>query len=831
MPGYFLQKLSIEGFRGINNTDNPLELRFDPQKVNSIFGVNGLGKSSMFEALNFAIRGKINRLDRMHADEEAGAYYNNCFHPTKTATIILTFAPDDGSAAVEVKVERSPTSLRTVSSPTGQASPEEFLKSLDNPFLLLDHASFLEFVADTPLKRGRAFSSLLGLAEISEFRQVLQVLSHGRTITTDLNLAEFETKISTHESRIRDLSNRQSIAYLEFFKEQIEAGDDYTTSPEAVVESLSLVAILAPYCKDKPIDQVDFGELERRIATAENSGQRLRLSQAIEAIEDLERLASSDVEAFELTALDGLVADLAVNLALTEGADFLSMLTAVKTVITSTGWVSPDECPACETVLGRALLPEVDERLNAYKQVDQAKSALSLHWQFSTWPERLRKLEERLAPADQRKHSTIRSKITGGTATADDVTAAANCLTELEAVRLRRIAELQAEKNAISAVLPPPLVALSSKVKAARNLAEIIPQLAAAAKELRILKVRQAKRNAWKAYIEYAAIIFSDAETSLSTTVAEALEAQYQSSYGKITNNPEIVPVLERSQGSENLKLRLKRFHTLTDVPAASLLPESYRNALGISIYLSASAQRPSTARFMVLDDITSSFDAGHQFALMELIRSTIAHPANPTGPQIILLSHDGLLEKYFDKISSEGSWHHHKLQGLPPTGALLSHGQTPDRLRLVAQQHLDLGNISAAEPIIRQYLEFVLLQIIRKVGILVPVDFAIQDDRKMVGNAVTCIKQAVTLHKAAGQLVLSTTQEADFMTVHSTAIVGNWVSHYETGTMGVFNVPTLRGVLMSIDNIKGCFQYPCSCNGAPQPKFYKSLAAKHCHC
>lgn len=100
-----------------------------------------------------------------------------------------------------------------------------------------------------------------------------------------------------------------------------------------------------------------------------------------------------------------------------------------------------------------------------------------------------------------------------------------------------------------------------------------------------------------------------------------------------------------------------------------------------------------------------------------------------------------------------------------------------------------------------------------------------------MVGNAITNIKQAVTLHKAAGQLILTAVQETDFLTVHATAIVGNWVSHYETGTMGVFNVPTLRGILAAIDNLKGCFQYPCSCNGAAQPKFYKSLSAKHCRC
>jgi putative transposase len=39
---------------------------------------------------------------------------------------------------------------------------------LDHPFLLLDHHRFLSFIQDTPLLRGRVFSSLLGLRPLSE---------------------------------------------------------------------------------------------------------------------------------------------------------------------------------------------------------------------------------------------------------------------------------------------------------------------------------------------------------------------------------------------------------------------------------------------------------------------------------------------------------------------------------------------------------------------------------------------------------------------------------------------------------------------------------------
>ena len=68
--------------------------------------------------------------------------------------------------------------------------------------------------------------------------------------------------------------------------------------------------------------------------------------------------------------------------------------------------------------------------------------------------------------------------------------------------------------------------------------------------------------------------------------------------------------------------------------------------------------------RVVVLDDVTSSFDAGHQYFLMELIRTKLQQPNNPNGLQFIILSHDGLLEKYFDRLGGTADWHHNKLQG-----------------------------------------------------------------------------------------------------------------------------------------------------------------------
>jgi hypothetical protein len=101
---WFLEGLEIEGFRGINNEGAPLALKFKPECVSSISAPNGVGKSSIYDALSFALRGKIEKLDRLLQAERGQDYYLNRFHAAGVGTVKLTLRPDNGGAAVTLSV-------------------------------------------------------------------------------------------------------------------------------------------------------------------------------------------------------------------------------------------------------------------------------------------------------------------------------------------------------------------------------------------------------------------------------------------------------------------------------------------------------------------------------------------------------------------------------------------------------------------------------------------------------------------------------------------------------------------------------------------------------
>lgn len=159
--------------------------------------------------------------------------------------------------------------------------------------------------------------------------------------------------------------------------------------------------------------------------------------------------------------------------------------------------------------------------------------------------------------------------------------------------------------------------------------------------------------------------------------------------------------------------------------------------------------------------------------------------------------------------------------------GAVMNQSAGVDRLKRTITSLLSAGQIKEAEPLIRQFLEYKLQAIIRKVDIPVPIDFAIKDSSKMVQNCIDAINDAVELHSKANSLVLTAQHVSDLQKVHVPAIVGNWLSHYATGASSSFSAPVLQKVMQTIDAMADCFQYDDMSTGSAQRKWYRSLSKR----
>lgn len=504
-----------------------------------------------------------------------------------------------------------------------------------------------------------------------------------------------------------------------------------------------------------------------------------------------------------------------------------SLYESASEVISEGVWTEDEKCPLCESELSSSISGHVNEQLAQYADAAAKIAEIRDTWQASAWKKCL-SAHETAAPlaieAQSRQLSALDRKASSGDISKDDLVGAVNWTSDLTGKVGEAIRVAEDRKEALEKELPPSLVQLTEQVEYGRQFKDALKLYRDNQRDVAAQQARLDIRERWKSFLSKATSVYADAEAALSKTRIQGIDAEYKSMFREIMQVGDVVPDLRRADDREDLHVQLSDFHGQHRLSARALLSESYRNALAISVFLAAAMKHSGAPRFVVLDDVTSSFDAGHQYFLMELIRTKMQQPQNTDGLQFIILSHDGLLEKYFDRLGGTPGWHHNKHQGAPPMGAILHQAQGADRLKTTISSLLSAGQVTQAESLIRQYLEYKLQQIIRRVDIPVPIDFAIKDTSRMVSNCLDAITSAIELHKKAGTLALDAQQVQDIDTSHVPAIVGNWVSHYETGSGSSLSAPALGGVVTSIDALAECFRYDDTSGGSTVRRWYKAL-------
>jgi DNA repair exonuclease SbcCD ATPase subunit len=358
MTRYFLTRIRVEGFRGINNEGHPLDLKFRPDAVNSVFAVNGIGKSSLFEALAYAISNRVPKLEELQAAERPEDYICNRFHSRRHATIDLEFEPDDGSATiVSIRVERNAAGQRTVSSQSGHADPQGFLASLNENFTLLDYRTFARFIDDSPLERGRSFSALLGLSAYSDVRQCLQAASETRTLNTDLEIRTVSTLIETAQQASQQaltsmLTNHERITGKLF--QDVARLDEYLAD---VGTALGGVELLKPYFDGKALVEVDFDAVKAGIRETEGGEKRKELERVVDTITRIEVLGAANASKAteEQQALTVLLDERDGLLAKTRGALSKKLYEAANDLMEQGEWPDDAKCPLCLSPVGSSI--------------------------------------------------------------------------------------------------------------------------------------------------------------------------------------------------------------------------------------------------------------------------------------------------------------------------------------------------------------------------------------------------------------------------------------------------------------------------------------------
>lgn len=575
--------------------------------------------------------------------------------------------------------------------------------------------------------------------------------------------------------------------------------------------------MLRVHCTGKAFGEIAIDDCVAAVSAAEGGNDRQRLSALIQSQAQWEERIARARTSEQCAILKDLARARDEALKSTSGALLADALRAAKKVLQDKSWTNPRLCPICAQADETPIIDHVDVALEKYAAVDAASEALASEWVGSAW----KAMATVEAAVIKKGEPTLFANAVAALTEADveellkwKTTILVRAKTELDAIT--------AERTALEQKLPPSLVAVTAKAEAARRLQDSWRQAETIHKELAQVQATQARLARLKNFLDTASDQFAKAEAAASQRRVKAVVPIVQRVFAAIMHEP-LKPLLAKDGDGEGLILKLEEFWSLKNVSAQALLSESYRNAFAVSVYLAAASLYGGAPLFVVLDDVTSSFDAGHQYHLMEVIRTQFARPNNPNGLQVIIFSHDTLLEKLFNKNVQQGGWTHQRLEGNART-AVLSQSHTANRLRDKTLAYLAAGQVEDAAPRVRQYLEFKLFEVIGRVRIPVPVDFALDDNKKMVQSAIDAIDAAVSLHKAAGSLILDPAQ-LTAMATNIASITGNFVAHYATGSTHAFSAASLQGVMTAIDDYAACFMFEDPPGSGK--RYYRSLSVK----
>jgi len=805
---YFIKSISIEGFRGINNVGNPLLINFTTDGVTSIFGENGKGKSSIFEAFLFSILGRIIRFDDYHGDIRDKKTIKNLFH-SGDGNIKIEFI-DDSNIVSDINVTVNTNGDRSISSGT-IANPETFLLSLCSNLNFLDYKSFEKILLTSSEETGKLFSNLVGFGSFIAIKDKFDKISRTQNINTDFGKSVKEGIIRTNTQKISELK-------VEIQNKLSEIGITVDPNDQVAVFKTVKLFLKKQYSFNAKGNlnnsQIDFDTIiKNKIGTAyEENVSKLNTNQ--DALKEI-IIIQNGINSFTKKTLNSLSKQLKLAYSQVLQNDIvLGKLydDAIKSY-DSINDFNKNTCVLCNTEdLG-------DARNTFYEKInDKIKSYNKFKTKYNIFfNEYIQKVKECKIIEVEKQFSNESEQFFGNSEKSKDYLSndffdthnIADIVLSYKAKAKNEVTKINTSIKELKALIPPKISELVEIHNTHKFVFNSLIEINNLSKENDYNKKYLAELENWTTFTTQIKEDYENAYNELMDEIASMIDADTKFFFKEIMGNVEITPKLKKENKGQKVNILLEKFYSnTTDIKAASLLSESYRNALSLSIYFAAALKSKNPGSFIIVDDITSSFDSGHQLYLLDLIKRKISiNPSNKKGKQIIFLTHDGLLKKVLNENNSLKNWSHYTLNAnkdIVSTKPFKS-----DDLKLIIQDKINNSNYVGSD--FRIYYEFVLLEIIEKLNLEIPFSLINNNDNKMVSKLSIAIQEIIEMKRTANKIRGVRFPNKNDFKAHTQQLANN-LSHWASGSQVSLSTSVLNRIVDDIDVFKKLFQYNCTC-------------------
>ena len=732
--------------RGVKNQiDLPLQ-----EKSVLFYGDNGTGKSSIADAIEWFYKDKVSHLSGEEID--SSVLRNFGLPETDAASISVNYSARNFDSDKQLFFKRG-----KITSSFSNATPEfkEYFVKSEKENLILRYRNLEDFIKGTKGDKLKYLSEIIGYGEVTKVKEVIK--KSFNAIKTEIKSRGFESQIQTQGAILIDKLGATIYTEKQLFDKLNEIILPLNTG--ITIASIADIETVIEKIKN-PVDNKIVSEL----AFLQKCNDTLNLlkgeiktidTEYVSFYSEFEKIFN-DIESIKQTLLS-------------------EVLTAGKNIISNKNYTQ-DNCPLClEPKKQETLLAEIEARIEEIKESSEKLNALTKSKELfkATIDERIRRIDTLLHEPHikDKQHEPIKAIV--------------------DSVRLKLTSYLT-EVNV--KVLAGNMIKKSVDLALVDSDFNCDPNIDAQIAELN-KKIPKDSNSDVRVKIEFAKTAFvgiqklqadkkilEDQKTSLELIYNEFVKRQkeglesFLQSFSSVINeyyqfmNPgeafedlKIIPIEEEDE-LKGITIQFK-FAGQLITPPQKFFSESHINCYGISFFLASVKAFNSINKFIVLDDVISSFDSNHRKRFADLLFDKFG------DYQVILLTHETEWFSYVKELAKRKNWHIHEIKWTESQGTHLE--ESPSDLKELIEHQIANSTEAQLGNSIRRYLEQILKVIALNIEVKTNFRFNDQNEKRMPDELLNELKSLIG--KKSTELKAQT---PIIDRVATSAILGNLLSH-----------------------------------------------------
>lgn len=743
-----IKSISIAGIRGIKDS---ITLPLNEKSV-LLYGDNGTGKSSISDAIEWFYTDKVSHLSGSEIDLK-DALRNSYQIDSDTASIEISYNRNVIDASKSLYIKRGKLISELVNSSNDF---EEYYAASQGENLLLRYQFLRDFIDQTKGDKLKYLSDIIGFSEVTKTKDVLRKAFN--SIKSEIKTQNFEAQINNEKQTLIAKIGAAVSQENNLFEKINEIIEPLKTG--ITVSSIEDIDKVLNHIK-KPANTKQITELQ----FLENTNK---------ALSTLKSEISFIDEEYQKYFLEfNIIAEDVQSIMQT----FLAELLKSGETVISKKYHKEDNCPLClqeknleelKTEIQRRL-KEIEESSKKKVTFDTSKKSVS-----DIITERLKRLEltsnnsllnEQENESIKKAISNLITKLTEYQKASNEKVTSGNKLPTNDTLLLTEgDFNIQEQINARfesiqTAIKNDKSTELYSNISAAKDAFLKIKRF-----EKDKSKLEHQKNSLELIYNEFVKRQKEGLESFINTFSSYINDFYQYMNPDEQFHEIRIVTIGEEDE-LNGITIEYK-YNNAWVSPPQKYFSESHLNCFGISFFLASVIAFNKENKFIVLDDVISSFDSTHRKRFADLLFEKFS------DYQFILLTHEAEWFSYVQQLAKRKGWTIGEIKWTEAKGTHIE--EKPSDLKEFIERELSNSSVETLGNPIRKYLEAKLKDIALNLDVKVSFRLNEVNEKRMPDELLNELKSKI--NKNGGQDIKAKVPIIE--RVSNSSILGNLLSH-----------------------------------------------------